>query len=335
MKRLFIFVAVMLMMLVGCAPKLETTRQVNVYSARNYDVDKDMFAAFEAETGIRVNLIEGKGDELLERINREKADSVADVFLTVGAENIYFAQQNDLLENLDTTEIASFMDDRLYGVNWVALTRRARVIVYDKTRIANPAIQTYEDLVDAKFSGKLLVRSATSSYNIALLAAMIQRDGIEKATSWAQGAVNNFARVPTGNDRDQAKSAVAGVGDYAIMNTYYIGTMAVSSDPEEAAVAAKLGVIYPKDTHVNISWAAIVKGSKNPNEAQLLIEYLLDKPQQTIYTRQNGEFPIRDDVAPSDLIQSWGNFEAEDIDFEQLGATLIEAVKIFDKVKWQ
>lgn len=335
MKRRIIFVAMMLMVTAGCAPQSEATRQVNVYSARNYDVDKDMFAAFEAETGIKVNLIEGKGDELLERINREKTDSVADVFLTVGAENIYFAQQNDLLENLDTSEIASFIDDRLYGTNWVAITRRARVIVYDKTRITNPTIGTYEDLIDPQFSGKLLVRSATSSYNIALLAAMIQRDGIEKATSWAQGVVNNFARVPTGNDRDQAKSTIAGIGDFAIMNTYYIGTMAVSSDPEEVAVAAKLGVIYPKDTHVNISWAAIIKGSKNPIEAQLLIEYLLDKPQQTIYTQQNGEFPVRDDVAPSELIQSWGSFEAEDIDFEQLGASLIEAVKIFDQVKWQ
>lgn len=335
MKRLIIFVAVMLTVTAGCAPKSESVRQVNVYSARNYDVDKNMFAAFEAETGIKVNLIEGKGDELLERINREKADSVADVFLTVGAENIYFAQQNDLLEDLDTTSFSSFMDKRLFGVNWVAVTRRARVIVYDKTRIINPTIKTYEDLIDAQYNGKLLVRSATSSYNIALLAAMIQREGIEKTTAWAQGVVDNFARIPTGNDRDQAKSAVAGIGDYAIMNTYYIGTMAVSSDAEEVAVASKLGVIYPENTHVNISWAAIVKGSKNPTEAQLLIEYLLDKPQQTIYTQQNGEFPIRDDVEPSELIRSWGEYDAEDIDFEQLGVFLIEAVKIFDQVKWQ
>jgi iron(III) transport system substrate-binding protein len=335
MKRLFIFVAVMLMVTAGCTPKSDTVRQVNVYSARNYDVDKNMFAAFEAETGIKVNLIEGKGDELLERINREKADSVADVFLTVGAENIYFAQQNDILQDLDTSSISKLLDENLYGKNWVAITRRARVIVYDKTRISNPPIQNFEDLTDAPYNGKLLVRSATSSYNIALLAAMIQREGIEKTTAWAAGMVSNFARTPTGNDRDQAKSAVAGLGDYAIMNTYYIGTMAVSSDAEEVAVAAKLGVIYPKNTHVNISWAAIVKGSKNSSEAQQLIEYLLAPQQQTIYTQQNGEFPVRNDVAPSDLIQSWGSFDAEDIDYEQLGSYVIEAVKIFDQVKWQ
>lgn len=335
MKRLYMLLAVILLMLAGCAPKTDTIRQVNVYSARNYDVDKDMLVAFEAETGIKVNLIEGKGDELLERINREKADSVADVFMTVGAENIRFAQQNDLLENLDTSKIATYMEDHLFGQNWVAITQRARVIVYDKTRITNPTIVTYEDLMDPQYKGKILVRSSTSTYNVALLAAMIQREGVEKTTAWAQGIVNNFARTPTGNDRDQAKSAVAGIGDYAIMNTYYIGTMALSSDAEEVAVAAKLGVIYPENTHVNISWAAIVKGSKNPSEAQQLIEYLLAKPQQTIYTQKNGEFPIRKDVSPSDLILSWGDFEAEAIDFEQLGSTMIEAVKIFDQVKWQ
>lgn len=335
MKRLYMLLAVILLMLAGCAPKTDTIRQVNVYSARNYDVDKDMLVAFEAETGIKVNLIEGKGDELLERINREKADSVADVFMTVGAENIRFAQQNDLLENLDTSKIATYMEDHLFGQNWVAITQRARVIVYDKTRITNPTIVTYEDLMDPQYKGKILVRSSTSTYNVALLAAMIQREGVEKTTAWAQGIVNNFARTPTGNDRDQAKSAVAGIGDYAIMNTYYIGTMALSSDAEEVAVAAKLGVIYPENTHVNISWAAIVKGSKNLSEAQQLIEYLLAKPQQTIYTQKNGEFPIRKDVSPSDLILSWGDFEAEAIDFEQLGSTMIEAVKIFDQVKWQ
>lgn len=335
MKKLIIFVAILLAVLAGCSSQAQPTRQVNVYSARNYDVDKDMLVEFEANTGIKVNLIEGKADELLERINREKADSVADVFLTVGGEHIYFAQKNDLIQPLNTASFSTWMDDQFYGENWVAITRRARVIVYDKTRITDPQIDDYLDLTEARFSGKLLARSSASSYNVALLAAMIQREGIAKATQWAQGVVNNFARIPTGNDRDQAKAAVAGIGDFAIMNTYYIGTMASSSDAQEVDVANRLGVVYPKNTHVNISWAAIVKGAKNASEAQLLIEYLLDKPQQTIYTQKNGEFPARNDVEPSELIRSWGSFEAEVIDYEQLGAYIIEAVKIFDQVKWQ
>ncbi len=335
MKRFIIFVGIALIALTGCTEQVQTVRQVNVYSARNYDVDKDMLVAFEAETGIKVNLIEGKADELLERINREKDDSIADVFLTVGAEHIYFAQKNDLLQTLDTKDFSAWMDDHLYGENWVTITQRARVIVYDKTRISQPLVSEYDDLTDEAVFGKLLVRSSASSYNVALLAAMIQREGIDKATQWAQGVVNNFARIPTGNDRDQAKSAVAGLGDYAIMNTYYIGTMAASSDPQEAEVASRLKVIYPQNTHINISWAGIVKGSKNEAEAQQLIEYLLDRPQQTIYTQKNGEFPARNDVEPSALIQSWGTYSAEKIDFEQLGAFIVEAVKIFDQVKWQ
>lgn len=335
MRRFIIFVGIALTVLSGCTAQDQPLAQVNVYSARNYDVDKDMLVAFEAETGIKVNLIEGKADELLERINREKNDSIADVFLTVGAEHIYFAQKNGLLQALDTKDFSAWMDENLYGENWVTITQRARVIVYDKTRISEPLVREYSDLADPKVSSKVLVRSSTSSYNVALLAAMIQRDGIEKATQWAQGVVNNFARIPTGNDRDQAKSAVAGLGDYAVMNTYYIGTMAASSDAAEVDVASRLGVIYPQNTHVNISWAGIVKGSKNVSQAQQLIEYLLDRPQQTIYTEQNGEFPARNDVEPSALIQSWGTFNAEEIDFEQLGAFIVEAVKIFDQVKWQ
>lgn len=49
----------------------EATNEINIYSARNYDVDKDLLQRFESETGIKVNLFEGKGDELIERLKLE------------------------------------------------------------------------------------------------------------------------------------------------------------------------------------------------------------------------------------------------------------------------
>ena len=66
--------------------------------------------------------------------------------------------------------------------------------------------------------------------------------GEEKAKEWAQGIVNNFARNPEGGDRDQAKAIAAGIGDVAIMNTYYFGQMLNSQDSEEVKVAENLGM---------------------------------------------------------------------------------------------
>jgi hypothetical protein len=59
--------------------------EVNVYSSRHYDSDRALYDAFTKETGIRVRLIEGNADQLIERIRNEGANSPADVFITVDA----------------------------------------------------------------------------------------------------------------------------------------------------------------------------------------------------------------------------------------------------------
>ena len=58
---------------------------LNLYSARHYQTDEALYANFTRQTGIKINRIEGKEDELLERIRNEGADSPADIFITVDA----------------------------------------------------------------------------------------------------------------------------------------------------------------------------------------------------------------------------------------------------------
>lgn len=315
------------------APQKEPEAQVNVYSARHYDVDQAVLADFEEATGIKVNLIEGTAAELLVRLEREAEDAVADVFITVGAESLSQALSSDVLAQLPQLSGLEFVSDTLKGTRWVAITQRARVIVYDKT-VTTPTLSTYAELADPIYKNQILVRSSTSSYNLALMSDLIQRNGVAATATWAQGFVDNFARVPTGNDRDQAKAMVAGLGTYAIMNTYYLALLANSSDPAEVAVAEKLGVIFPQDTHVNLSWAGIVKGAKNPVAAQTLVEYLLSADVQTRYTTLNGEYPVRSDVEPSDFLRALGDLIAYPADYERLGDKSLEALALFDAVRW-
>ncbi|HBS92051.1 MAG TPA: Fe(3+) ABC transporter substrate-binding protein [Erysipelotrichaceae bacterium] len=335
MKKFIGLMMAILLTLAGCTTTSSEANQiVNVYSSRNYDVDKDLLVAFEQQTGIKVNLIEGKGDELLERINREKANPIADVFITVGGEHIYYAQQNQLLMDLDHSPYQANVSDRLLGRDWVALTQRARVMIYDVDAPLDFDVKSYDDLANEAFASSVLSRSSTSSYNIALLAAMIQREGLVKAEAWAQGVTKNFAQTPTGNDRDQAKFVMSGLGKVAIMNTYYIARLAQSSDQEEVKVAERIGVIYPENTHMNISWAAMIKDSKNQQAAQKLIHFLMENEAQSVYATKNGEFPVLAGVELSPILAKYGEFDFEEIDYEQLGSYVIEAVKIFDRVGW-
>ena len=54
------------------------TGVVNLYSARHYDADTALYDGFTKKTGIKVNLVEAKAEELIERIKSEGANSPAD-----------------------------------------------------------------------------------------------------------------------------------------------------------------------------------------------------------------------------------------------------------------
>jgi iron(III) transport system substrate-binding protein len=68
-------------------------KQLNLYSARHYQTDEALYANFTRQTGIQINRIEAKEDELLERIRNEGAKSPADVFLTVDAARLAKADE--------------------------------------------------------------------------------------------------------------------------------------------------------------------------------------------------------------------------------------------------
>jgi iron(III) transport system substrate-binding protein len=318
----------------GCFASPNTPEAVvNVYSARHYDVDQAILSDFEKATGIAVNLIEGTAAELLVRLDREKADPIADVFITVGAESLSQAFALEVLADLPQLEGLKAVASSLKGDQWVAITQRARVIVYDKT-LTNPTLMTYAELAEPQYKNQILVRSSTSSYNLALISDLILRQGVSLTAAWAQGVVSNFARIPSGNDRDQAKAVVAGIGTYAILNTYYLALLANSTDPLDVEVASKLGVIFTDNPHINLSWAGIINGAKHPEAAAALVEYLLSVDIQTRYTELNGEYPVRSDVEPSAFLTSLGTLPISTTDYERLGEKTLEALTLFDAVRW-
>jgi iron(III) transport system substrate-binding protein len=344
-KNLLVMLVLGIISLVGCSAKPGENQEsanvqnkessVNVYSARNYDVDKDLFLQFEEETGIKVNLIEGKGDELLERMNREKDNSQADIFLTVGGETISYAKEQNLLQNHEVENLDGILEEGFYGDDWIALTKRARVLAFDKNKNSDYKITSYLDLAQEAYNDKLLVRSGTSSYNIALTANIIQNLGSEKAREFVGGVVNSMARQPQGNDRDQAKGVIAGEGEYAIMNTYYVIKLLTSADPAEVETAKQVGLAFPEETHVNVSWGGIVKDSKNKENAKKLLEYLLQDEQQKIYMDENGEYPVNINVELSDTLKGFGDFNQMAVDYEKLGNFTTEAIMIMDELGWK
>lgn len=314
---------------------------VNVYSARHYDVDAQLFEQFTANTGIKVNVIEGSANELIERIKREGESTPADLFITVDGGVLDKTKKEGILQPIVSDVVNEQVPEQYRDPDnqWVGLTTRARVIVYAKDRVKPEDLSTYEDLASEKWKGKLLVRSSTNMYNQSLLASLIDINGEQQAEAWAKGIANNLARDPEGGDRDQAKAIVAGIGDVAIMNTYYVGQLANSADPEEVKVAEQIGVFFPNQettgTHINISGVGLITHSKNKENAVKLIEFLTGEESQKTYSATNFEYPVNPKAEWPELLKSWGEFKSQQLDWAVLGENNQKAIEIMNKVGWK
>jgi len=317
------------------------TQEVNIYSHRHYDTDKKLYELFEQETGIKVNTVRAKANELMKRMESEGKNSPADIFITSDAGRLHLAQKNGLLQTINSKVLNEAIPEHLRQKDgyWFALTKRARVVVYNKDVVDPSTLSTYDALTDASLKGKVLVREASNIYNQSLLASMIANKGEEKAKAWAKGIVNNFARTPRGSDRDQMKAVAANVGDLAIVNTYYLGKLLNSDKRAEVEVGKKMGVFFPNQkttgAHINISGAGVAKYSKNKENAVKLLEFLVSPKAQSMFAEANFEYPVNKKVQPSKLLQSWGTFKEDSLDLENLGKYNAQAVKIFNEVNWK
>ena len=316
-------------------------KTLNIYSARHYESDKLLYATFEKESGITINAVSGKAPELIERIKREGAATEADLFITVDGGVLHTAKEAGILQPLVSKAVAANIPAALRDKEnyWVGLTTRARVIVYSKERVKPTQLSTYEDLADPKWKGKVVVRPSSALYDQSLLASLITLNGDAKAAAWVKGMADNFARPPKGNDRSQAKDIVAGLGDVTLMNTYYVGQMLNSKDPEEVKVAQSVGVFFPNQkttgTHINVSGIALTKHAKNKDNAVKFIEFLTAVPAQEELSAGNYEFPANPKAKTHELLKSWGSFKTQNLDFAKLGTNNAKAIQLFTEGGWK
>ena len=314
---------------------------INVYTHRHYDSDKILFKNFTNLTGIKVNIIKGSADQLIQRLQSEGKKSPADILLTVDAGRLTRAKDLGLLQPIISNKLIQNVPKNMRDIEnyWFGLTVRARVMVYAKDRVKSNELSTYEDLANPKWKGRIVVRSSNNIYNQSLMASLINVNGTENALKWAKAVRNNMSRKPRGNDRDQARAVASGIADLAVINTYYLGLLENSSDKADREVAKKLEVFFPnqndRGTHINISGGAVTSSSKNKKEAIKFLEFLTEKENQKLFCDSNYEYPLDYKSTTDETLMKWGKFKAEDINLSILGLNNAEAVKLFDLAGWE
>jgi iron(III) transport system substrate-binding protein len=314
---------------------------LNLYSARHYQTDEALYENFTKATGIRINRIEADDAGLMSRLKAEGAASPADVILLVDAARLWQGEQQGLFQPVKSAVLeqripAQFRGgEGAHGAQWFGMSTRARVIVYDKSRLKAADVDTYEKLAAPAAKGMFCVRSGSHPYNLSLFGSVLEHLGPQATEAWLKGLVANMAREPKGGDTDQIKAVASGECGVALSNSYYVARLLRSNRPDDRAVMDKVGVLFPNQaswgTHVNVAGAAVAKNARNRDAAVAFLEYLSSDSAQRYFADGNNEYPVVAGTQGSAALRTLGSFKSETVPIAKVGANTSQVQQMLDR----
>lgn len=322
------------------ATSVAADKELNIYSARHYQTDEALYGEFTRQTGIKINRIEAKEDELIERIKNEGANSPADIFITVDASRLGNADSLGMFDKFESETLNSRVPAHFRTETWIAFSTRARVIIYNPELVKGEDVQSYESLADPKLKGKVCTRTGSHPYNLSLGAALIHHLGAEKTEEWAKGIVANFARAPKGGDTDQIRAVAAGECGVAIANSYYFARLMNSDREQDKKVVESVKFVWPNQqswgTHLNVSGAGVLKHAPNKEAAGKFLDYLASDEAQRYFANGNNEWPTVPSVKVDNAaLDKLGSFKADNMPVSELAKNVPQAQMIFDRAGYR
>ena len=321
-------------------------KELNLYSARHYQSDEILYKNFTEKTGIKINRIEANDNALVERLKSEGNKSPADVIMLVDASRLWKTENEGLFQPIHSKYLEERIPENLRskkdasGSTWFGLTTRARMIVYNKSKVASANVDTYEKLADPINQGLVCTRSGSHPYMLSLIGSMIELHGEKATENWAKGMVTNMARSPKGGDTDQIKAVASGECGVTLSNSYYLARLIKSSKPEDQAIIQNIGFVWPNQqstgTHINITGAGVAKNAPHPKAAIEFMEYLVSDDAQKYFANGNNEWSVVKSIQlENDTLKKLGNFIAENVSVDAMAKNQKNAQKILDRVGYR
>ena len=320
--------------------------EVNVFSARHYDSDIQLYEKFTNKTGIKVNIVSGKDKALQKRITEEGADCIADIYITADAGRLGAFEAKGMFQKaINSSKVIKTAVPKNFRTNyWTGIAKRARIMYYAPERVSANELNgmTYEGLADPKWKGRIVIRKSNNVYNQSLVASLVENNGKKFTAEWARGVVANMARDPKGNDRAQILAVAAGEADLAVANTYYLALMlSGKKGPEQQEAAKKVIPFFPnqqdRGTHMNISGGGVLTHAPNKSNAIKLLEFLLTKEAQQHIVNNTFEYPMIKDVKPHNLVGQMGLGFKQDLKTKvsSYGKKQADALEVMLAASWK
>ncbi len=290
---------------------------LTVYAGRSEKLVGPILGRFTQKTGIAVDVRYGSTSELVATLLEEGEHTPADLFISQDAAALGALSKSGQLRQLARTTLER-VPRRFRSPNgdWVGLSGRARVVVYNTERTTPDQLpQSLTDVVDAKFRGRWGVAPTNASFqaHMALVAAL---GGEEELTDLLSGMVANEPNRYPKNSPIVA-AVIAGEIDWGLTNHYYLWR-ALKENPD---APARNYFMPAGDASSFINMAGVGILSEHADAAPL-IDFLLSDEAQTYFARETFEYPLVPGVAASVDLPALEIMATPDADYRAVSAAL-------------
>lgn len=298
--------------------------------------DRLMSAAqkFQEATGQTVRIVESSYGDLSKRLKAEDSATSADLLLVKDIVFLDHASQNNWLQPMQSTAAVQSVRPQMKEPNllWVGVTYRARTLVYADGSSAAVKINSYSDLGNEEWAGKLCLRTSDSSYNQALVAFLVKKLGAAKALSVVKSWVDNFAQAPLKSDTVVIEAIANGQCEIGLVNHYYLAALLAKNS--NLPVKVKF-LSQGQGVHTNGAGIGIIKHSKQKVLAQKFVDILLSADILLPFSQAHFDYPTVKGLEPTSLIRNWGSFTLDPTPWSEIGKSVPSTAKIFQEAGYR
>jgi iron(III) transport system substrate-binding protein len=290
---------------------------LTIYAGRSEELVGPLIEQFTTATGLDVQVNYAGTTDLAATILEEGEASPADVFFAQDAGALGAVAAEGRLATLPADTLSK-VDDRFSSDDdqWVGVSGRARVVVYDTRTLSQEDLPTSIDaFTDPGWKGRIGWAPTNASLQSFVTAYRVL-EGDDAASTWLTGIQANEPKVYDGNDAVLAAVA-AGEVEVGFVNHYYLMRQ-----------LAEQGEAFPVRNHflagddpgslINVAGAAILSTAKNPDAARAFIDFLLTPESQTYFATETHEYPLIDGVAADGALPPLSEVASPDIDLSDL-----------------
>jgi iron(III) transport system substrate-binding protein len=294
-----------------------TGGSIVVYSGRSEDLVAPVLEMFTEATGIEVEARYGNTAEMAAAILEEGENSPADIYYAQDAGALGAIEAAGLFAPLPA-ETLEIVDPRFRSAdgNWVGVTGRARVLVYNTDQLTEDVLPaTVEELTGEAWADSVGWAPTNGSFQ-AFITAMRVINGEDATREWLQGMIDNGAVVFEGNG-EIVRAVAAGEISTGLVNNYYIYEIA-AEEGEALPVANHFFEGGNLGSLVNISGLGVLNTSANAEGALALANYLLGEEAQTYFAESTFEYPLLAGVPTAEGLPPLAELDSPHIDLSNL-----------------